>query len=73
MSHGKAAQRDIVQFVPFRKFKTVRLYFINFVLETESQDTIIKSIIIFVLGCNHDIDCDCKLRNLEEQNVAKTN
>jgi len=23
MSHGKAAQRDIVQFVPFRKFKTV--------------------------------------------------
>ena len=25
MSGGKAAQRDIVQFVPYRKFKNVRL------------------------------------------------
>lgn len=46
MSHGKAAQRDIVQFVPFRKFKTVRLLLI-FVLQTERQATVVmKSIIL---------------------------
>ena len=35
MAHGKAAQRDIVQFVPYRKFKNV-----SFVLIILSQTTV---------------------------------
>lgn len=30
MAHGKAAQRDIVQFVPYRKFKNVSFVLIIF-------------------------------------------
>ena len=56
MSAGRSAQRDIVQFVPFRKFKTVRFLFVllaytimpvepiknNFIEEKKQTETVLN-------------------------------